>query len=295
MTTNRRGTTIFRSLLLLTLSLVLGLAVISGCKGPSGTEGPQGPKGEQGPVGPAGEDGSVMYSGQGAPGADIGSEGDYYLNTNTGELFGPKDSNGWGSNPIIGLMGDDGEDGSQIYSGTGAPAASKGNVGDYYLDKSSYGLYGPKTSNGWGSPVNLKGADGNANVTRYLFPEHDFDTNNRAQAVISNLSEQEMVQSAWLVYLVDTHTYNDTVFFSIPGPAKFNSIVYSVDHFYSNEIYFEIFSSTNGTKYDRIEIVRIAASSTIDNTKIKPDAIIPDDLDTSDYSSVADYYGFGPN
>jgi hypothetical protein len=104
---------LFKISSLILLMLMLG---ISGCKGPAGEQGPEGAEGPEGPVGPAGEDGSMMYSGQGAPGSDIGDNGDYYLNTNTGEMFGPKDKNGWG-NPIMVLMGDDGqdgEDGSQI-------------------------------------------------------------------------------------------------------------------------------------------------------------------------------------
>ena len=105
--------------------------LLIGCEGAAGPEGPQGQQGPAGPVGPAGEDGSVMYAGPDAPTSDIGQEGDYYLNITTGEYYGPKDSNGWG-NPIIVLMGEDGEDGadgSQIYSGNGAPDASLGEEG----------------------------------------------------------------------------------------------------------------------------------------------------------------------
>jgi len=50
--------------------------------------------------------------------------------------------------------------GNQILSGIGAPDASVGNVGDYYLDKSTGKLYGAKTAQGWGTPINLKGQDG---------------------------------------------------------------------------------------------------------------------------------------
>ncbi|RZK63467.1 MAG: hypothetical protein EOO95_13415, partial [Pedobacter sp.] len=32
-----------------------------------------------------------------------------------------------------------------------------GAVGDYYLDKTSYNLYGPKTETGWGVALSLKG------------------------------------------------------------------------------------------------------------------------------------------
>lgn len=170
---------IIQKLILLALPLVLLFGTMTACEGPSGSEGPQGPKGEQGVVGPAGEDGSVIHAGKGAPKGDIGESGDYYLNRTTGELYGPKNNKGWGT-PISlkgpsgkdgqdgadgkdgkdGKNGKNGDDGSQIHSGTGAPAPSLGANGDYYLDKASFNLYGPKDpkkKNNWGTPINLKG------------------------------------------------------------------------------------------------------------------------------------------
>ena len=47
--------------------------------------------------------------------------------------------------------------GNQILSGIGAPAENIGNVGDYYLDLSNTNLYGAKTKQGWGTPINLEG------------------------------------------------------------------------------------------------------------------------------------------
>ena len=158
--TNKRAKkiTFLKKILLLTLPFALVLVTMLGCEGP---QGPQGPQGDEGLVGPAGNDGSVIHAGTGAPSADTGANGDYYLNQDTGELYGPKNNNGWGT-PIslqgpAGNDGQDGEDGSQIYSGTGSPDASLGVVGDYYLDKDNFDLYGPKTDSGWGTPINLKG------------------------------------------------------------------------------------------------------------------------------------------
>ena len=50
--------------------------------------------------------------------------------------------------------------GNLILSGIGAPDASLGNVGDYYLDLSNSYLYGAKTAQGWGLPISLKGIQG---------------------------------------------------------------------------------------------------------------------------------------
>ena len=51
--------------------------------------------------------------------------------------------------------------GNQILSGIGAPTENLGNVGDYYLDLSNTNLYGAKTAQGWGTPISLKGIQGN--------------------------------------------------------------------------------------------------------------------------------------
>ena len=48
--------------------------------------------------------------------------------------------------------------GNTILSGTETPTATLGSVGDYYLRLPVYDFYGPKTAEGWGAPVSLKGA-----------------------------------------------------------------------------------------------------------------------------------------
>ena len=58
------------------------------------------------------------------------------------------------------INGINGKDGTAILSGNSTPALNVGNIGDYYFDKSSYKLYGPKKADGWGKPVTLKGTDG---------------------------------------------------------------------------------------------------------------------------------------
>jgi hypothetical protein len=50
--------------------------------------------------------------------------------------------------------------GSQILSGNDVPTTSLGSVGDYYLNKTTMELYGPKTTEGWGNAISLKGAQG---------------------------------------------------------------------------------------------------------------------------------------
>lgn len=280
-------------LLLLSFTLLIALAGVS-CEGPGGTTGPQGPQGEQGPegpVGPAGENGSELYADEGEPGEEVGDIGDYYLNQNTGELYGPKSQEGWGS-PIIVLMGEDGQDGeagSQIYSGTAPPDVSLGVEGDFYLDRSSYELYGPKTGGGWGTPLNLKGADGNANVTRYIFPGHDFSAESSTQRLIFGADNGD--ESLWLTYLVA----GDWKFF-IPGYGPSGNSEYREQHAVSASDTFDLrinLQSGPGENFDNIYVVRIEAGTIEDRTKQAVEgSVIPDHLDVSDYEAVAGYFGF---
>ena len=131
----------------------------------TGDTGPQGATGPKGAVGPAGTNGSQIYSGNTTPSASTGDSGDYYLDIATDVLYGPKSSSGWGTGiSLAGSAGAAGKAGSQIYSGSGAPATTVGAIGDYYLDVTNYVLYGPKTTSGWGTGIVLKGATGTANV-----------------------------------------------------------------------------------------------------------------------------------
>lgn len=158
---------------------MLGFVAIS-CEGPAGSAGPAGSEGPQGPVGPAGKDGASMLAGEGTPEGSVGNTGDFYLDLTTGDLYGPKTESGWDGSLINlagssgeggaegprgpkgedGDDGEDGKDGSQIFSGNSSPDNSIGNPGDFYLDKSTYELYGPKTESGWGASMNLQGPAG---------------------------------------------------------------------------------------------------------------------------------------
>ncbi|MEX0662490.1 MAG: hypothetical protein WEA58_07945 [Balneolaceae bacterium] len=286
--------------------IVLSIFIVSlialACEGPSGPEGIQGSEGPEGPVGPAGEDGSLMYAGEGEPGNDIGDIDDYYLNQDTGELYGPKDEDGWGDPGVVlmGADGQDGEDGSQIHSGSGEPDPDLGAEGDFYLNEDEYDLYGPKTSNGWGSPLNLKGVDGNANVTRYIYPGYDFEQSSYQALQIPDIdSEEQMNENALLVYLIDADPDADSVHIQIPGYGwAFNTFYQVITAWDRESLFFSepgvvclIETEGPGEEFEGIEVFRIEASNTEAMTKQKG-SIIPDHLDTSDYEAVADYYGF---
>jgi hypothetical protein len=149
---------------LFTFILVITLAGFGACEGPMGPQGDQGEQGPPGPVGPAGANGSMIHAGEGAPEASLGNPGDFYLDPGSGHLYGPKTTQGWGDPQELGgaegPQGPPGEDGSQIFAGSGVPDEELGSNGDYYLDRDNYDLYGPKTEDGWGTPIHLQGPEG---------------------------------------------------------------------------------------------------------------------------------------
>lgn len=98
-------------------------------------------------AGPQGASGHSLLHGAGAPDAATGKVGDFYLNTDTLALFGPKTADGWGSGTS--LVGPAGPSGDHVLSGSGSPAASAGMPGDFYVDTAAHLLYGPKASDGW--------------------------------------------------------------------------------------------------------------------------------------------------
>lgn len=58
---------------------------------------PRGDTGATGSVGPAGADGKTLLSGSGAPSSGTGNNGDFYIDTSTSTIYGPKTSGSWGS------------------------------------------------------------------------------------------------------------------------------------------------------------------------------------------------------
>ncbi|RKE03637.1 hypothetical protein [Marinifilum flexuosum] len=182
------------------LVAVLTLSIsITACSGDDGDMGPEGKQGIQGEVGPAGADGSVIYSGEGEPNAETGVAGDYYLDSTTGMIYGPKkNDDSWNevdSFSLKGANGQDGQDGSKILSGYDTPSNSIGNIGDYYLDKETYTLYGPKLDvptfgvSAWGTGLMLKGADGNANVHTFIATVASSDWYSWGSNVAGNFSK----------------------------------------------------------------------------------------------------------
>lgn len=119
---------------------LVGPAGIAGPQGASGTSGPQGPVGPNGPQGPTGPSGPQGVTGspgvQGPAGADgrtvlngtvnpssQGVNGDFYLNTSTNTLFGPKANGTWPAGvALVGPQGPAGQTGPAGATGAQGPS-----------------------------------------------------------------------------------------------------------------------------------------------------------------------------
>ena len=110
--------------------------------------------GGSGTPGPAGSDGKTVLSGLQNPDVTIGNVGDFYINTNTFQIFGPKTVAGWG-NPTsligpqgqLGAQGPPGNQGPPGTSGQGIPVQAN-SPGDMLYWNGSQWLIIPAGSNG---------------------------------------------------------------------------------------------------------------------------------------------------
>lgn len=160
---------------------VSGRTEVHGLKGDQGDTGPQGVPGADA------EPPNFWHDGVGAPADDLGSPGDYYLDTTNGAVYEKTGSTVWSNianiKGPIGLTGDDGPagpagaqgeqgvpgvpgvdgqdgiDGAAWYDASGAPPSVLGQDGDYYLDAANGDVY-TKGGGAWSLHGNIKGAPG---------------------------------------------------------------------------------------------------------------------------------------
>ena len=107
-----------------------GLQGSQGVAGPMGTTGqagPQGPAGATGSQGAPGDDGLSVLSGASDPATTVGVNGDFYINTATSKIFGPKVAGNWPTG--VSLIGPTGPQGPTGVTGTTGAAGSAGPIG----------------------------------------------------------------------------------------------------------------------------------------------------------------------
>lgn len=104
---------------------------------------------EEGSRGPKG---ASVLKGSGAPASNVGIAGDYYLDSISQYIYGPKPTDSaWDYSSYIKLQG---VDGKSFLTGSTPPSPSLGNTGDTYFDTSSGQLY-TKSNTGWTLSTNL--------------------------------------------------------------------------------------------------------------------------------------------
>jgi hypothetical protein len=84
-----------------------GPAGSAGANGKDGASGQNGTDGADGTNGTDGANGKTVLSGSGAPAAGLGTNGDFYIDTDFQEIYGPKTGGGWGG--PTSLQGRDGD------------------------------------------------------------------------------------------------------------------------------------------------------------------------------------------
>ena len=158
----------------------------AGAAGPTGASGSIGSTGAQGIQGPQGVGGATFRSGTTGPfSTTTAIDGDYFLNTTTRLLYGPKVTTSgvvsWGGSidlkgetgaqgiqGVAGAVGAVGPDGTKIFYGNEVPtstfpSSTERRDGDFYIDLVAGRLYGGfTTSQGWGAGVSLLGPAGSA-------------------------------------------------------------------------------------------------------------------------------------
>jgi hypothetical protein len=107
--------------------------------------------------GDKGDRGFSVLNGTTDPISTTGVDGDFYINTTSNSIFGPKVSGAWGSGTGIG--------GKSVLSGTVDPVTANGSNGDFYINVISSKIFGPKLNNTWPAGVNLVGPQGTPGAT----------------------------------------------------------------------------------------------------------------------------------
>jgi hypothetical protein len=131
-----------------------------GPQGPQGLTGPTGAMGPQGIQGPSGADGKTILSGTGNPANNFGNNGDFYINTSTNTLFGPKTNGNWPGG--VSLVGPTGAQGSTGLTGPQGPIGLTGATGATGPQGPAgpQGLQGLTGATGPQGPIGLTGATG---------------------------------------------------------------------------------------------------------------------------------------
>jgi hypothetical protein len=191
--------------------------------------------------GARGTTGRTILTGTVDPTSDVGKVGDYFFNSATRKMMGPKmDSQfPWGS-PLwlFGQTGVTGATGRNVLHGNGEPAGTTGAIGDFYIDVTGCATYGPKTlAASWPTPpLDLTTFGGRPAVRFYVtgsmtgnvvLNPADYNYRDLFVCIQANgtyrafffsgaQNDAGMIGRRILVCL--THDSNDNIYYDIDGP-----------------------------------------------------------------------------
>lgn len=137
---------------------LMGPQGVAGATGPMGPQGLQGVAGATGSAGANGTNGSTILNGTVDPTPEVGADGDFYINTSSSTVFGPKTVGEWGSGVVMISAGPQGPQGPQ---GEPGPAGLAGPQGPQGVAGAT-GAQGPKGDTGSTGPAGVAGAQGPA-------------------------------------------------------------------------------------------------------------------------------------
>jgi len=145
----------------------------TGNTGATGSQGIQGIQGIQGVKGDAGADGKTILNGSGVPTSGLGVNGDFYLDTASNFIYGPKTSGSWGSGTSI--IGPTGQTGPQGASG----------------DSSSHYHYNARTNTTSGDPTaNQLGWNNTTQINSTALRVNHLDADNQDDSIFLDLINQ---------------------------------------------------------------------------------------------------------
>ena len=161
----------------------------TGATGPAGATGPTGPVGATGATGATGVAGYTVLSGAVDPTTE-GVNGDFYINTATNKIFGPKAAGVWPAG--VNLVGPTGATGPVGATGTTGPTGVTGATGP----AGATGPTGPTGPTGLTGPTGPTGATGVGNIAGF-----NTQTGTTYTLVIGDLSDIVTLNNAAAITL----------------------------------------------------------------------------------------------
>lgn len=143
---------------------VTGAQGIQGVAGANGATGAQGPIGLTGAAGANGTNGNTVLNGTITPTVGVGVNGDFYINTSTKTIFGPKAAGAWPvtGTSLVGATGPSGIQGIQGVAGATGPIGLTGPAGPTGT-QGTQGIQGVAGATGATGPQGAAGS--NASIT----------------------------------------------------------------------------------------------------------------------------------